>query len=137
MSVIIAKILSIISKPLMILTGGALIGSVATFFIVNNIKQVEISKLNYQIEHIQKINTEAALNKLSNIIISMHMADTEYFQSLSDINRQYDEIRKEMKNVKKPLPVDCKPDNERVRILSRAIDAANSATQPGAGRAVP
>jgi len=137
MSVIIAKILSVISKPLMILTGGALMGSVVTFFVVNNIKQVEISKLNYQIEHIQKINTEAALNKLSNIIISMHMADTEYFQSLSDINRQYDEIRKEMKSVKNPLPIDCKPDNDRVRILSRAIDAANSATKSGIGRTVP
>jgi len=112
-------------------------GSVVTFFVVNNIKQVEISKLNYQIEHIQKINTEAALNKLSNIIISMHMADTEYFQSLSDINRQYDEIRKEMKSVKNPLPIDCKPDNDRVRILSRAIDAANSATKSGIGRTVP
>lgn len=56
---------------------------------------------------------------------------------ITALNTRLTAIRKELKNVK-PLPVDCKPDTDRVRHLESAIDATNqTATRRESGKTVP
>ncbi|MDW3682638.1 hypothetical protein RA280_12965 [Cupriavidus sp. CV2] len=50
----------------------------------------------------------------------------EYRAIQSTLGSRLDAIQKELKNAK-PLPVDCRPDDFRVRKLSDAIDAAKQA----------
>lgn len=50
----------------------------------------------------------------------------EYAGIQSTLGAKLDAIRKDMKNAK-PLPVDCRPDDFRVRKLSDAVDAAKQA----------
>lgn len=50
----------------------------------------------------------------------------EYAGINSTLGAKLDAIRKDMKNAK-PLPVDCRPDDFRVRKLSDAVDAAKQA----------
>ncbi|MDR3381720.1 hypothetical protein [Cupriavidus basilensis] len=50
----------------------------------------------------------------------------EYRAIQSTLGSRLDALQKELKNAK-PLPVDCRPDDFRVRKLSDAVDAAKQA----------
>ena len=54
---------------------------------------------------------------------------TEHVRNTDELNKQIAELKKELAHAKKnrPVPADCKPDPDRLRILADAVTAANTA----------
>ena len=54
---------------------------------------------------------------------------TEHIRNTDELNKQIAELKKELAHAKKnrPLPVDCKPDSDRLRVLAEAVHTANRA----------
>ena len=54
---------------------------------------------------------------------------TEHVRNTDELNKQIAEQKKELAHAKKnrPVPADCKPDPDRLRILADAVTAANTA----------
>ena len=52
----------------------------------------------------------------------------EYLRNTEQLEKQITELKKELVNAKKnnPLPADCRPDADRLRVLKDAVRAANS-----------
>ena len=52
----------------------------------------------------------------------------EYLRNTEQLEKQITELKKELANAKKnnPLPADCRPDADRLRVLKDAVRAANS-----------
>lgn len=77
-------------------------------------------------------NVAASLAQLQGFISTMNMADANYNAALTAIDKQFAIVESEFKNAtQKPLPVDCKPDAGRLRILTDAVAATNSAQASG------
>lgn len=55
-------------------------------------------------------------------------ASSVYATNTNQLSLQLDEIGKDLKHAEHlaPLPVDCRPDAGRVRVLSQAVDAVNA-----------
>ena len=53
---------------------------------------------------------------------------TEHVRNTDELNKQIAELKKELAHAKKnnPLPADCRPDADRLRLLKDAVTAANS-----------
>lgn len=53
----------------------------------------------------------------------------EYLRNTEQLEKQIAELKKELAHAKKnrPLPVDCKPDSDRLRVLAEAVHTANRA----------
>jgi uncharacterized coiled-coil DUF342 family protein len=53
---------------------------------------------------------------------------TEYLTKSKQLEKQITQLKKELANAKKnsPLPADCKPDADRLRVLKDAVRAANA-----------
>lgn len=53
----------------------------------------------------------------------------EYLRKTKQLKVQITELEKELANAKKnsPLPADCRPDSDRLRVLKDAVTAANTA----------
>ena len=54
---------------------------------------------------------------------------TEHVRNTDELNKQIAELKKELAHAKKnrPVPADCKPDADRLRVLKDAVTAANTA----------
>lgn len=54
---------------------------------------------------------------------------TEHIRNTDELNKQIAELKKELANAKKnrPLPVECRPDPDRLRVLAEAVHTANRA----------
>ena len=54
-------------------------------------------------------------------------AATEHVRNTDELNKQIAELKKELAHAKKnhPVPVECRPDPDRMRILTDAVHAAN------------
>lgn len=70
--------------------------------------------------------TNQALQDLGAAGATIRARADEFAGIQSTLGEKLDAIRKDMKNAK-PLPVDCRPDDFRVRKLSDAVDAAKQA----------
>jgi hypothetical protein len=69
----------------------------------------------------------ASLDQLQGFISTMHTADADYTASLEAIAQNLQLIKKEFADATlKPLPVDCKPDAGRLRVLTDAVAKANA-----------
>ena len=53
----------------------------------------------------------------------------EYLRNTEQLKKQIAELKKELANAKKnnPLPADCRPDADRLRVLAEAVHTANRA----------
>ena len=53
----------------------------------------------------------------------------EYLRNTEQLERQIAELKKELADAKKnrPLPVECRPDPDRLRVLAEAVHTANRA----------
>jgi len=103
----------------------------ATYYIVHNANAVEIAGLQLQIANGQTMSVQNALSQLEYFISTMHTAEANYSDDLEAIAKRFDSVDKELKNAtSKPLPVDCKPDANRLHALSDAINAANQTNTP-------
>ena len=54
---------------------------------------------------------------------------TEHVRNTDELNKQIAELKKELAHAKKnyPVPADCRPDPNRLRVLKDAVTAANTA----------
>ena len=54
---------------------------------------------------------------------------TEHVRNTDELNKQIAELKKELADAKKnrPLPVECRPDPDRLRVLAEAVHTANRA----------
>ena len=54
---------------------------------------------------------------------------TEHVRNTEELNKQIAELKKELAHAKKnhPVPADCRPDPDRLRVLKDAVTAANTA----------
>ena len=54
---------------------------------------------------------------------------TEHIRNTDELNKQITELIKELAHAKKnrPVPADCRPDADRLRVLKDAVTAANTA----------
>lgn len=73
-----------------------------------------------------------SLSTLQTFITGMHTADVNYNAALDTLKGNLIAIEAEFKHAtQKPLPLDCKPDADRVRTLSDAVHAiAPAASSP-------
>lgn len=55
-------------------------------------------------------------------------AATEHVRNTDELNKQIAELKKELAHAKKnhPVPADCRPDADRLRVLKDAVRAANT-----------
>jgi phage-related protein len=80
----------------------------------------------------QTANISASLTQLQGFIGSMHTADADYNAKLDAINAQFTNLKQELSNATRtPLPADCKPTADRLRVLSDAVSAANQGAAAG------
>lgn len=74
--------------------------------------------------------TAASLKQFQDIAKQINDAAQRYVVFQGSLGNQIDLITKDLHNVtSKRLPVDCKPDVGRLRVLHDAITAANSASR--------
>lgn len=69
---------------------------------------------------------QAALDDLTTAAAKIRTAADGYTSDVATLSTKLDALRKDFKNAK-PLPVDCRPDDFRVRHMGAAVDAANKA----------
>ena len=94
-------------------------------------------RLNEQIEQIQ-LKHEAEKRAAEKLIAtkeqemqeSISKKATEYQQSVTKTNQTIESLQKELKNVQKTKPLDCRLDADRLRIINEAYSAPrNSRTR--------
>jgi hypothetical protein len=86
----------------------------------------DVADLKTQAAETRAKGAEQGLQDLTNAA-ALIKGQADSFQGLKlDLTGQFAQLRKDLKNAP-PLPVDCKPDDFRVRKLHDAIDAANQA----------
>jgi hypothetical protein len=99
----------------------------ATHWIDANAYGIRIAQLHQAASDRNAINAQNALNTLTAWIDAQHVAQSNYRQSLQNIDAQFSALQKDLANArKKPLPVDCKPDAGRMSVFAAAIAAANN-----------
>lgn len=86
-----------------------------------------------------RLSADSTTEKLSAVqAVADHFRDTtkmvnetatEHVRNTDELNKQIAELKKELANAKKnrPLPADCRPDPDRLRVLKDAVTAANTA----------
>ncbi|MCZ4064125.1 hypothetical protein NB636_01165 [Oxalobacter aliiformigenes] len=86
-----------------------------------------------------RMSTDSTTEKLSAVQANAdHFADvsrkvneaaTEHVRNTDELNKQIAELKKELAHAKKnhPVPADCRPDADRLRVLKDAVTAANTA----------
>lgn len=92
-------------------------------------KNVQIANLERDAAEQTAVDATASITQLQKFIANMHGATTEYGNQqdalFAAINKLHLDFTKAA-NLK-PLPVDCRPDDERLRILSESVSAVNAA----------
>ncbi|AMR80255.1 hypothetical protein A2G96_08055 [Cupriavidus nantongensis] len=89
-------------------------------------KGAEIAELTAARAQADLADANTALSDLKEAGVRIRQSADDYLVIKSDLGAKMDAIRKDLKNAK-PLPVDCRPDDVRVRNLSSAVDAAKQA----------
>lgn len=89
-------------------------------------KNAEIAELQAQRSNEIAGQLQSALDDFDKASKTINAAATQYAGIQTTLGTKLDQLRKDFKNAK-PLPVDCRPDDSRVRNLNAAIDAANQA----------
>lgn len=89
-------------------------------------KDAEISSIVEKQAKADLTSAKKALADLNAASKTIHDKADEFNAVNVTLGQKLDAIRKDLKNAK-PLPVDCKPDDFRLRKLSDSISAANKA----------
>lgn len=102
-------------------------GAAGGVYVTHNADTVKLQAVQLADSKAQTASVSASLSQLQGFISTMHTADADYGSDLAAINSQFAALKKELTNATlKPLPVDCKPDAGRLRVLSDAVTAANA-----------
>lgn len=90
--------------------------------------QLEISGMQTSVANRNAADVAGSLAKLQGFIAGMQTADADYNAALTSINSHFAAVEGEFKSAtQKPLPVDCKPDANRLRTLTAAVAATSTA----------
>lgn len=111
----------------LLIAGGALAGAFVAGWVVNGwradarIAELRRERAESAAQGAQKVldDIEAAARKINASAVSYAAARDSLTASLSKVTKEL--------QIAKPLPVDCRPDAERVRLLGAAVDAAKQA----------
>jgi len=90
-------------------------------------KDAEIGRMKMASAQADLASANAALGDLRQAGETIRTKADEFNASQAALTAKVDQAVKEFRNAKKPLPVDCRPDDFRVRKLSDAVDAAKQA----------
>ena len=110
-------------KQLVVMIGCFMAG----IYLTHNYYSAVISDMKASQLQIEKNTAIADLNGYKEAANSMKEAAASATIEKDSTNAKLNEISKQLKVIvaKKPLPVDCKPDTDRVQSLNQAIDIAN------------
>lgn len=89
----------------------------------------DISDLKRERAEKTAVDATASLKQLQKFIDGMHFATTDYGKNQTLLFGKLDKLAKEFARASslKPLPLDCKPDADRLHFLAAAVAAANAA----------
>lgn len=95
-------------------------------YVVHNIDVVKLQAVQLANSKAQTASVTASLTQLQGFIDTMHGASADYQGALASITADFAALKKDFHNATlKPLPVDCRPDAGRLRLLTDAVAAAN------------
>lgn len=89
-------------------------------------KDAEIERIKTASARADLADANKAIEDIGKASNAIRTKADEFAGINSTLGAKLDAIRKDMKNAK-PLPVDCRPDDFRVRKLSDAVEAAKQA----------
>ncbi len=94
----------------------------------------DLQALRAQVAQQHADTATASLKRLQDFIDQMQVASVQYGETRDQLFARMDALKKEFRNAVKaaPLPPGCFPDAGRVRALSEAVTATNSAADPEA-----
>ena len=90
-------------------------------------KDAEIDRMKTASAQADLAGANKAIEDLGAASQTIRSKADEFNASQATLAAKVDQAVKEFRNAKKPLPVDCRPDDFRVRKLSDAVDAAKQA----------
>ncbi|GJG96465.1 hypothetical protein [Cupriavidus pauculus] len=90
-------------------------------------KDAEIDRMKTASAQADLAGANKALDDLGKASATIQTKANEFNASQAALTAKVDQAVMEFRNAKKPLPVDCRPDDFRVRKLSDAVDAAKQA----------
>lgn len=129
MSAILAFFLSPIGRLVGVGIVAALIAGSAATWATATIYGARISKMEAAQASSERDLANAALKKFTETAARINLAASGYTAATGDLGKKLDLIQTDLKNVqtKKPLPANCHADADRLRNLTAAVAAANSA----------
>lgn len=110
-----------------------------TYYVTSRSYEVMIADMKASQANAEAASATAALDKLKSYVASMDAAGVAYGKDRDALDAKLDALNKEFHNAIKssPLPADCRPDDMRVRQLTEAVTATNTAaTGSGFGETV-
>jgi hypothetical protein len=125
--------------------GAAALGLIGAFFagmwLQGTIKDKQIAVIERDAAEQTAVDATASITTLQRFISQMQSASIDYGKNQDVLFTKLDQLKKEFVKATnlKPLPVDCLPDAERLRLLETAVAAANTAaasTDSGFGETV-
>lgn len=90
-------------------------------------KDAEIDRMKTASAQADLASANKAIENLGAASQTIRTKADEFNASQATLTAKVDQAVKEFRNAKKPLPVDCRPNDFRVRKLSDAVDAAKQA----------
>ncbi|WP_416046665.1 hypothetical protein [Cupriavidus basilensis] len=105
---------------------GAVLGGALAWWLQGNRYGRELAELKASRARADLSGANQALEDLRAAGATIRRKADEFAGVQTTLGAQLDAIHKDLKNAK-PLPVDCRPDDFRVRKLSDAVDAAKQA----------
>lgn len=111
----------------------ALVAGSASMWATGIYYRSDIAQLKLAAAQAHDANSTEALKQFQDATSKISLAAGNYELIQKNMTTSFDVIIKDFKNVKfkAPLPVDCKPDNERLRVLTAAVTAANQTATAG------
>lgn len=128
MSAVFAFFLSPIGRMVGIGLLAALIAGSVAIWATSTIYGARISDMKATQAMRDRDLANAALKKFTETAARINTAALGYTAATGDLGKKLDSIQTDLKNVqnKKPLPVGCKPDADRLRSIAAAVAATNS-----------
>lgn len=133
MSAILAFFLSPIGRLIGVGVLSALIAGVGVGWAVSTVKNGQIASIKAEQAQANAAAAQAMLKKFQDQAAVIVSAAQAYAMVQGDLDLKIGDIQKGLKSViaKRPLAVGCKPDADRLRILTDAVAAANAASGSG------
>ncbi|QYY30221.1 hypothetical protein K2O51_22885 [Cupriavidus pinatubonensis] len=90
-------------------------------------KEAEIERVKTASTQDDLVSANKAIENIGMAIDTIRARADEFNVTQTALSAKVDAAVKEFRNAKKPLPLDCRPDDFRMRKLSDAVEAAKQA----------